>query len=43
MNERKIPQLFLASGDEEWDRPKSFPWTMGFPPTFRAEGRIYAN
>jgi ABC-type branched-subunit amino acid transport system substrate-binding protein len=43
LNERKIPQLFLASGDEEWDRPKSFPWTMGFPPTFRAEGRIYAN
>ncbi|WP_407176237.1 ABC transporter substrate-binding protein [Bradyrhizobium sp. STM 3562] len=43
LNERKIPQLFIASGDEEWSRPKSFPWTMGFPPTFRAEGRIYAN
>jgi branched-chain amino acid transport system substrate-binding protein len=43
LNERKIPQLFLVSGDEEWSRPKSFPWTIGFPPTFRAEGRIYAN
>jgi ABC-type branched-subunit amino acid transport system substrate-binding protein len=43
LNERKVPQLFLASGDEEFGRPKSFPWTMGFPPTFRAEGRIYAN
>jgi len=43
LNERKVPQLFLASGDEEWSHPKSFPWTMGFPPTFRAEGRIYAN
>ena len=43
LNERKVPQLFLASGDEEWSRPKSFPWTMGFPPTFRSEGRIYAN
>ncbi len=43
LNERKIPQLFVASGDEQWSRPKSFPWTMGFPPTFRSEGRIYAN
>jgi ABC-type branched-subunit amino acid transport system substrate-binding protein len=43
LNERKIPQLFVAAGDEEWGRPKSFPWTMGWPPTFRAEGRIYAN
>jgi ABC-type branched-subunit amino acid transport system substrate-binding protein len=43
LNERKIPQLFIASGDEEWSHPKSFPWTMGFPPTYRAEGRIYAN
>jgi ABC-type branched-subunit amino acid transport system substrate-binding protein len=33
LNERKIPQLFVASGDEGWSDPKSF----------RAEGRIYAN
>ena len=38
-----IPQLFVASGDEEWAHPKRFPWTMGWQPTFRAEGRIYAN
>jgi ABC-type branched-subunit amino acid transport system substrate-binding protein len=43
LNERKIPQLFLASGDQEWSQPTAFPWTMGFPPTFRVEGRIYAN
>jgi len=43
LNERKIPQLFVASGNDEWARPKSFPWTMGWPPTFRLEGRIYAN
>ena len=43
LNERKVPQLFLASGDDEWNHPKSFPWTMGFPPSFRSEGRIYAN
>jgi branched-chain amino acid transport system substrate-binding protein len=43
LNERKIPQLFLASGDEEWDRPVTFPWTTGWQPSFRVEGRIYAN
>jgi branched-chain amino acid transport system substrate-binding protein len=43
LNERRVPQLFLASGDDEWNQPKSFPWTMGFPPSFRSEGRIYAN
>jgi branched-chain amino acid transport system substrate-binding protein len=43
LNDRKVPQLFVASGDEEWAHPKKFPWTMGWQPTFRAEGRIYAN
>ena len=43
LNENKVPQLFVASGDEEWAHPRKFPWTMGWPPTFRAEGRIYAN
>src|ERR1700712_4450960 len=43
LNENKVPQLFVASGDEEWAHPKKFPWTMGWQPTFRSEGRIYAN
>jgi len=43
LNEKKVPQLFVASGDEEWAHPKKFPWTMGWQPTFRSEGRIYAN
>src|SRR5437879_7155456 len=43
LNERKIPQLFVASGAEELSDPKAFPWTMGWQPSFRAEGRIYAN
>ncbi len=43
LNQRKIPQLFVASGDEEWGRPEAFPWSMGWQPSFRAEGRIYAN
>jgi branched-chain amino acid transport system substrate-binding protein len=43
LNERKIPQLFVASGDNEFGNPKTFPWTMGWQPPFRSEGRIYAN
>src|ERR1700754_1935392 len=43
LNERKIPQLFIASGGEEWAHPRNFPWTMGWQPAFRAEGRIFAN
>jgi branched-chain amino acid transport system substrate-binding protein len=43
LNEKRIPQLFVASGDEELSRPKAFPWTMGWQPSFKAEGRIYAN
>ena len=43
LNERKIPQLFVASGDEAWSDPRTFPWSMGWQPSFRTEGRIYAN
>ena len=43
LNERKVPQLFVASGSEEWANPRAFPWTMGWQPTYRAEGRIYAS
>jgi ABC-type branched-subunit amino acid transport system substrate-binding protein len=43
LNEKHIPQLFVASGDEEWAHPKSFPWTMGWQPAFRTEGRVFAN
>jgi len=43
LNERKVPQLCVASGAEELGDPKAFPWTTGWQPSFRAEGRIYAN
>lgn len=43
LNERQIPQLFVASGDDHLFDPSLFPWTMGWQPSFREEGRIYAN
>src|SRR3984957_12108121 len=43
LNERQIPQLFMASGDDHLSDPSLFPWTMGWQPSFREEGRIYAD
>jgi branched-chain amino acid transport system substrate-binding protein len=43
LDERQVPQLFVAAGDEEWSNPKAFHWAMGWQPSFRSEGRIYAN
>jgi ABC-type branched-subunit amino acid transport system substrate-binding protein len=43
LNESQIPQLFAVSGDSHLSDPASFPWTMGWQPLFREEGRIYAN
>jgi branched-chain amino acid transport system substrate-binding protein len=42
MNEHKVPQLFVATGATKWDDPKGHPWTMGWQPSYQAEGRIYA-
>jgi branched-chain amino acid transport system substrate-binding protein len=43
MNDRKVPHLFLATGATKWNDPKSFPWTMGWQPSYQAEGKIYAK
>jgi branched-chain amino acid transport system substrate-binding protein len=43
MNEKKVPQLFVATGAAKWNAPKSFPWTMGWQPNYQSEGRIYGK
>jgi branched-chain amino acid transport system substrate-binding protein len=43
MNDKKVPQLFVASGASKWDDPKQFPWTMGWQPSYVSEARIYAK
>jgi branched-chain amino acid transport system substrate-binding protein len=43
MNEKKVPQLFVATGATKWDDPKHFPWTMGWQPGYQTESRIYAK
>jgi hypothetical protein len=37
MNEKKVPQLFVASGATKWNDPKQFPWTMGWAPITKAK------
>ena len=43
MNAKKVPQLFVATGATRFGDPKAFPWTMGWQPTYQAEGQIYAQ
>jgi branched-chain amino acid transport system substrate-binding protein len=43
MNDRKVPQLFVASGASKWNDPKHYPWTMGWQPSYASEARIYAK
>jgi len=43
MNQQKVPQLFVATGATKWGDPEHFPWTMGWQPTYQAEGHIYAQ
>jgi branched-chain amino acid transport system substrate-binding protein len=43
MNQKKVPQLFVASGASKWGDPKHFPWTMGWQPDYHTEGMIYAK
>src|ERR1700752_2187712 len=42
MNQKKGPELFVATGATKWDDPKGHPWTMGWQPNYQVEGRIYA-
>jgi branched-chain amino acid transport system substrate-binding protein len=43
MNQKKVPQLFVATGATKWNDPKDFPWTMGWQPNYQSESIIYAK
>jgi len=38
-----VPQLFVATGADQWNDPKRFPWTMMFLPSYGIESHIYAS
>jgi branched-chain amino acid transport system substrate-binding protein len=43
LNGKKVPQLFVASGATRWNDPKTYPWTMGWQPSYQSEAHIYAH
>src|ERR1700741_4970643 len=43
MNQKKVPQLFVATGAPKWNDPREFPWTMGWQPNYQSETQIYAK
>jgi branched-chain amino acid transport system substrate-binding protein len=44
LNAAKVPQLFAGTGTARvGDNYKTHPWTMGYLPSFRAEGVIYGK
>jgi branched-chain amino acid transport system substrate-binding protein len=43
MNQKKVPQLYVATGASKWGRPTEFSWTMGYQPDYHTEAVIYAK
>ncbi|MCX7384769.1 MAG: ABC transporter substrate-binding protein [Alphaproteobacteria bacterium] len=43
VNQKQVPHLFVASGAAKWADPEHFPWTIGWGPSYRVEGQIYAK
>jgi branched-chain amino acid transport system substrate-binding protein len=43
LNDRHIPQLFVAGRATRFENPAEFPWTMGFAPNLRTEIGVYAR
>jgi branched-chain amino acid transport system substrate-binding protein len=43
LNDRGVPQLFIAAGSSGFDDPAHFHWTMSWQPNFHTEAIIYAK
>jgi branched-chain amino acid transport system substrate-binding protein len=43
LNQRKVPNLFPSTGADKWSNHREFPWTIGFPPSYRIEAQIYTR
>jgi branched-chain amino acid transport system substrate-binding protein len=44
LNQVRVPHLFLGTGASTFSRErKTFPWSMGFLPSFNGEGAIYGR
>ncbi len=43
VNARKIPNLFVISGDSKWNDRQAYPFTTGWQPSNQTEARVYAK
>ncbi|HKA86455.1 MAG TPA: ABC transporter substrate-binding protein [Haliangiales bacterium] len=43
LQQKQVPQLFVATGADKFGDPKGNPWTMGWQPSYRIESRIYGR
>ena len=43
LNQRKVPQIFVASGATLFGDRERFPWTIGWQVSYQIEGRVYAR
>ena len=43
LNDKKVPQVFVAAPLEKYNDPQHFPWTMGLLPTYYLEGKTHAQ
>jgi branched-chain amino acid transport system substrate-binding protein len=43
LNAQKVPQLFAGDGSDALAQPRTYPWTMGFLPSYRGEGAVYGR
>src|SRR5579862_2470482 len=43
LNQKKVPQLFVASGATQFGDRENFPWTMGWQVSYQIEGHVYAR
>jgi branched-chain amino acid transport system substrate-binding protein len=42
-NQRKVPQIFVATGASKWGTDAKHPWTIGWQPNYVSEARVYAK
>lgn len=43
LNQRKVPHVFVAGGATKWGSDTEHPWTIGWQPSYRSEGRAFAE
>ena len=43
LNSRKVPDIFNVSGVDKMHQPKAWPWTFGWPPSYRGEARVFVR